>query len=753
MELVKKINDHCREFIQSRIDQEKEITNKREKTLFKNQNEFLKQKSKYKFPHYYELLEYHEIKSKFSQEELDYNTLHIINKIRGIYKHAQTEKTMLCNANIITSIKLNRFTICITKNTLEANAQWSKRAITDFKKAFPHLKLKELILVCSSKIDTMKNNATHCKTIDAVISKLTQHNTFRVLFICSNDTRIIDILTLLVAYSGLSEEKRLPIHIQWDEAHNREQGIPSKRQLIENILMNPIVEQLTPCTATPSEFYDDTNPLWQEENIEKNAIDYTHTSMIKSTSPEYSSLHDAIRINFEDIEKHSSYSNYDISEFNLDDFKKVDSSYMAFRKKMGKKFRDEGEPEETINTNVEELVQEDIDRRRQLEFSTFMLYEQTQYNMGMNLLDNFYEVPGTSNKIYIPNELNIHIISTPKRIVFTYSLMKYANEKPYRPIAIGLFKGKINVMYKDDTNKTIEIEYADFSEKNSAKEFNEKIEECLKYLAQKVNINVPIIIMGNYIPTGESITFVHYNYGTLRSVVLIPGIDSTPAKEYQALCRGNYMTTKFIEHDPNFIPPEKIICSYKQQIDNALIEEKGNDHRIDEFIANQTESLSLFVPILYHHPENVIGMGDENISIPIKIQIDDMEDETILTLVEIFKKLKRNVEDKTNILKILQQSIRNKTISFMDKTGKFDFERFTLIDVRTYRKKLEDEDIEYTWRFPEYEAHHNQSMPYINAKNHISNSYQCELYACYDRYVNKDGFVNPKQRMWLSYRY
>ena len=47
------------------------------------------------------------------------------------------------------------------------------------------------------------------------------------------------------------------------------------------------------------------------------------------------------------------------------------------------------------------------------------------------------------------------------------------------PILIGLFRGKINLMYKDG-NKTQEFEYADFSENGSDMELNEKIEFILR---------------------------------------------------------------------------------------------------------------------------------------------------------------------------------------------------------------------------------------------------------------------------------
>ena len=166
---------------------------------------------------------------------------------------------------------------------------------------------------------------------------------------------------------------------------------------------------------------------------------------------------------------------------------------------------------------------------------------------------------------------------------------------------------------------------------------------------KNININVPLIIMGNYKPTGESITFVNFAYGPLRSVILIPSNNSTPESDYQTLCRGNYMENKFIEHDPNFIQPEKIICSYNRNIENALIIESRNDDRIDELIALQTEAPSVFISSI-HHSVNDTATKYENISTPVKIQIEDMDDESILQLYIILNKRKRNEEDRKRII-------------------------------------------------------------------------------------------------------
>jgi hypothetical protein len=765
IDINQRFNEFCHTFITDKIAEEKTL-NKKEKQIFKTKYAFIGRKSK--LPFFKELLKYTEIITKFPKPELDQLTIHLINKIRGIYKHAQAEKTMLCNIDILTSIELKRFTICITKNTIEANSQWTKRLIKDLKKKFSETPLAKVILVCSSSLNTLDGHATHCKDINYVIANITKHSTYRVLFICSNNTRVGDILTLLGSYRGLSMDKRLPIILQYDEAHNAEEGIPSKRETIENILMDPFIERVVPCSASENPIHDDTNPLWQKRNLDKNAFDYTHISAIKSTSQEYSSLHDAIAVNFEDIEMHPEYKEYNTTAFNVLDFKKVDEfNYVSFIKQHTKAYEEEGcYCDEQIKIIVEDELKRDIERRRQLEFHPFMKGEKAGYNMGLNLLDNFYEIfnHGSQNKIFIPCEKNIHIIQTPNRVIFTYSLMKHAIEQQYTPILLGLFRGKINLMYKDSKSKTQEKEYADFSENGSEKELNEKIDEILRHLSTlHININVPIIIIGNYKPTGESITFVNFTYGSLRSVILIPGVSTTPETDYQTFCRANYMLTKFLEHDGQFVAPEKIICSYRKHIENALIIEKRNDERIDELKTNQTTDNSIIVLPSPNPQDNIGTTNNDNIATPVKIQIEDMEDDGILKLLEILKTERRTKEDMRHILVLINEGIKNNAISIIDKTGKFNAERCTLKVVRTYRKKSEEEvqgrkekmgdnykPHENDWRFSQYEANHNLNMPYLNYPQ--IEQWECQLYACNDRYVY-DGFVNPKQRMWLSYRF
>ena len=739
-----KFYEQSRRFIDNKLAEYNNIT-KEEQKIFKKKYSFISRKSK--LPLFDELVKYPEFKDLFTIDDIKNIRGTIIEKIQGIYKHAQSNKTYLCNSDIITYIQMDRFVICITKNTLSANSQWTSRFISDMKKKYPTTPLSELILVCSSQKNTLNGNATHCSKIDSVISCILQKDNYRVLFMCSNNTRVLDVLKLLNSYSNFSLAKQRKIILQYDEAHNPEEGIPSKREIVENILFSPHIERFTPCTASYDTLIDDNNTIWKKQNLDAKAIDYTRLSCVKSSDPTYSSLHDAEVCCFEDIEKHPNFVDYNISEFDADDFNHVDEPnyYDKKRKTLLNMYEEEGLSDDEIRKKINMEIKEDIDRRRQLEFTSMFVGEIREYNIGLNILNNIV-VFNSGEKMFINNIKNIHVITTPCRVIFTYSLMKYAIKQSYNPILIGLYRGQITCMYKN--NEEI-VEYKkDIGE--SMGEMNENIYKIILYLQKKrINTEVPIIILGNYKPTGESITFVHYGYGPLRSSILL--IEKcSPVNSNQALSRLNYMTTKFVENNPAFVPPPKIICSFHNNITNAKLIEKCNDDRIDEF-CNREEGYAMVTEHNFDTNSDDTDTIDNNtnISIPSKLQVIDPDDQSYIDIKNILEKEQRFECDRDNLMILIEQCIKDGTIQHTDKTGKFN-SHFKLKVVRAYRKHT-TENNESTWRFAQYSASHNQNMPYINNKNKIG-THECELYACIDKYIH-NNFTNSKLTMWLSYRY
>jgi len=778
--LYKRFNDAVHAFIgkvSAELEAAKKNPNKQVKKSVEAKYAFLKTKNK--LPLFTELISSVEITRQFDKDEIDHLTLRFISKITGLFKHAQAEKTSICNSRISQNIRQGKFTICITKNTLESNNQWVVRLIEKLTRDFPGEPLNQKILICSSKPDNLNGHATHCKNIDQVHTALSLGN-FKILFVCSNNKRFEDMHKLMKLYDTYPEAKRLPIEIQHDESHNTEDGVPSKRVIIEHILMSVNVETYIPITASTGDIGDDSNKkklvdndniLWRNDTLESHAINYTSDNDIKSDSPNYSSLHDANHVYFEDLKTHPSFQDYQIEAFDRDTFlqvydQKVVRNRLDIMLLLENTCISETKREELCKELVE--INRLIDEKRQLEHCTFMKFEKDGFNTGLNILDNFVDIPDGLNtrKLFLPDKMNIHLISTPCRKVFTLSLMKYAIDKPYNPICIGLYESNINVMYKMGGSIIEEIynDAASESSQLSAKALNEKIDDIINGLFQRgISIDVPIIIIGNYKPTGESITFVNYEYGTLQSVSVLPGVSQTPEKDYQNYCRLNYMDTLFKRKNREFVHPPKWMFGNKKNIDNALAYETINDERIDEMKLREEGVL----PVIQLSESSESESDDESvgeISIPVKIVIDDVSLDSAKELYEHLKLKQRNPASKTAILRLIKAGIAEDNITIIDKTGHFNFETFTLKDVRTYRNKdkesIEDRKLKFgdkykpfesMWRFSSYDADHIAGRPFMNDKKHVGIN-ECEMLACNDKFAY-NGVKNSIREIWLSYKY
>ncbi len=735
--------------IRSKYEQYKKNPNKRLAKDYAAKYPFLKRKSE--IPSLKEMLKWKSTNKRFNVDTQIKPLLEsYIAKITGIYKHGQTMKTLLCNLRIVSNVELGKFTIAISKNTLSAKEQWESRLIKDLKEKFPRIPLKELILIISSKPNTLGGNATHCKNVQEAWMRITQGN-FKVVFVCSNKQRIQNLQTMLACYSELRSEKQFPIDIIMDEAHNLEEGIPSKRDFMDTILMSPFVQSFVPVSASPEPIFSNDEPLWNKNNLERNAINYTPICDVMSNSPNYSSIAKANQLSFETLKAHPRYTHYNMTEFGEDTFEEALP------------------PGEYANSKMTpEEIQEDKIRRRQLEFCSFMAFEKSAMNYGMNLLDNFfiYEYKlgeiHMSETIILPNEFNLHLITTPLRVAFTIELMKYALTKEYNPICIGLYRSGIHLRYKNKAQKIVNKKVCDFDEDNStSQEMNEKIHKIIEKLkAKDESVQRPIIIFGNYKPTGESITFVNFKYGTLRSNTLLPRAGQTRELDYQAALRGCYMDTKFKEVNPDFVQPVKFLIGSNNSIQNALAYEKENDQRVLSLSNGTHPVLFTAAPLPDYSKEEDSG----GISVPCKINIHDHEAKYYQSIRELLKKKSRTEEDKLNILNYLSRLIENNDADIHDCHKKVDFKTFRLIDVRTYKAHTEDEiakrkekqgdkykPFEADWRFQEYESAYTNRLPYINNKNKMEVK-DCELLVAYDVYKLGD-FKNHKTVMWLSYRY
>jgi hypothetical protein len=706
------------------------------------------------FPSLKEMFNWQEFTQRFTDTEKNKLLLKLyIAKITGLFKHGQSEKTGLCNERIVSNVKFGYLSICIAKNSLDASEQWTQRLIYMLRKQFPTQHLKDMILTISSRPNTLNGNATHCQNFKQAQAELFCGN-FRIIFVCSNKYRFEDLVKLLDCYCELPVHKQLPIDIQHDEAHNINEGIPTKRAYIEHLIMNPFVRSYVPISASPGPIYAEDEPLWKRANIDAHAINYSQRSSTVSTSPDYSSLRKAFAIAFDQYLSHPSYQNYNITEFDEETFDEANEGYYA-------KWTDA------------EKIQADKIRRRQLEFfpSQGMAMEIFATNIGRNILDNFltykYKEGDTQldSPIFLKDVFNLHIMTTPLRVALTIHLMKYAVQKDYSPICIGLYRSGIYIRYKNRAGQFVLERFGgDFVPETQSSEMNSKIHAIFNHLKNRgESVKRPFIIFGNYQPTGESITFVNFTYGTIRSDTLLPVGNQTREMSYQGFLRCCYMDTKFKENNPNFVQPVKFIIGSQESINDALAYELENDERVKGFTEGSHTPL-LANPIV-ELPKN--EEQHTNISTPVKITLLDNECQDSKTLQSIFSDGPRSLEDRKQILHILHRMHQSGNLDAVDPTGKFDFNLFTLDVVRSYKKQTEEKELErrnkkasegkkYTpyeadYRFQEYESSHKHNNPYINNKNKIQPNH-CELLVALDKY-ELDRFVNHKSVLWLSYRY
>lgn len=677
-----------------------------------------------------ELLKEPYFKDNFTDNEIESLYKMSIIKIKAIIKLAQSDKTAICN-DIINKKMLDsdNISICITHLTLTAQQQWFERLYKDIKKAQPSLEnLNEMIMVISSKKPNF-DNIIHCKTIYEATSLLGKPNhNIKIIFVVSHGVRLSNIYENILLNNNSFENKK-KFTIIHDEAHHPAVGVPGQRGLIERILMDENVTQYIPVTATSCPIYDPSNPMWKEKNIKNNMIDYSKIAKynMKSDDPNYSSVKDGEQISFEVLKEHPDWNHNTTTEIS-------EEIFIEYCKNTNKNYEEEK-------------------YKRHLDFTTLIaLTEETKaVNHGENVL-NINNLQ--SETVFIENIFNLHIISTPLRVVVTMHLQIEALKQDYNPIVLsihGSMNNKYILKYRDDNNK---IEEWPVDHIMSGGEFNNMllklINECKK---NGINVDRPWIIIGNYFPTGESITYVHYDYGIVRSNTRL--ISTTPEADDQEFSRSNHTLSKFKENNPDFTQPKKFIIGEQKGIDNALYYEKINDILLDNmnnYSKTSTDELSVDLNDL-HEKENIDRINGVS-STPCLIEVLDRENKYVKKLEIKFNKEKRSEEDKKKILKYLKKAKRDGAISFHDKTGKFDFNEFTINGLRGYKEGIESKE----YRYRQYNNHYDTGTIYEGYKTKEFKKYECEILYCLKTYKDIDKkdnnlYINPTHKWWLSYKY
>lgn len=718
---------------------------------------------------------------EFTQKEQKILYKLLTDKIQGIYKHAQAKKTKYCNINILLTINGNSepstITICVTKNTLEANSQWFDRLCKDLKERFPNKQLKQLIMIISSSKNKDKR-VTQCKKFSDAWVLLSKEHSFKVIFLCSNKTRFTDITKLCELNNNLCKSFQKKFRIQHDEAHNSKEGIPAYRDLVEDILCDENVISFSPISATIQTISDPKNPIWSIDNLEKNAHDYTKFEEfnIKSNSLDYSAYRDAKKITFEELDKNTLWKEYHIDTIPEDVVEYVESTNLnKYNKKSRENLKQELEKElklykkqENKNSKINiDQIESAIDtydetelrkkckkiyiqRRSKLEFCSFMKKdrEKEAINRALNALNmnNLLNI-----NYFNPSQFNLHIISTPRRNCVTEYISREASKQKYNPIVLALYGSKFHLRYN---NQNTDYEYDDgkqIEEIMGSGQFNEKIDKLLTYLKKKgVDIQRPLIMIGNYVPTGESLSFVNYKYGIVKGNIKL--ISTNAEEDYQEASRSNYMHTLFKRNIPNWIEPKKYLVGESRFHENCKSYEKANDDRIDDFENGKNSNTNTTITI----PEKLKSNSGITAT-PIKITIGDFDHPIVKQLIEIQRKPKKKKNEKKTFLEILENCCNNEEIDvkMIDKTNKFNFNTFELVDFRTYRKKENKDPTKGSWKFSSYKIHHDTDTPFMNNKNNHK-KFQCEILTCEDQYVVEDDngkVINFKKDWWIGYKY
>jgi hypothetical protein len=673
----------------------------------------------------YNLFEYDEFKDYNTSEFKSYLIEYCIKKIRGIYKHGQSAKTEIACEKIASDLNKNIMTIAITKNTLLANKQFTTRFIAYLKK-LKYTNLKEIVMVISSEKNDLDGNATHCKTLDEAWGRITStNNSYKVIFVCSNKTRITDINNLLYRYNQSCFNKELlkKIVIQYDEAHNLMSGIPPFREHIESLLLFDFVKEFVPITASKNPIHDDNNPLWKESNLKKTRLNFINEELyqtkILSTDSQYSSIDDALPISYEEYYEYENYNNL----FKQETFKEVygdNKSFERFGRVNACNLPMLGDEELAMNS-----AKTIFKNNEEFSYITDTIDEEEHYK-----------------KIFLPDEFNLHIVITPGRKIITRELGDYIAKLPYNPVVIMFYGSKNSYKYRD-LEKGVIIRSG--KDKGiickDSEEFNESLNNWL--ISKKLEKRC-VIILGNYQCVGESNTFVNYKYGYVRSAVLLPGCNLSPEECYQFLLRCCFLLGKFKGLTKNKIT--KFIIGPKEGIQDALQYEKINDDLVQDLINNKSEENeeNNFVQELEINGGNVRIDKNVDKSIPIQFKIEDFESDNVYELRQIMAIETRTELDKAKFMKILNDCIEEESITASDKNeNKINLNSYILKEFRCYRDGLGD-----SYRFKLVHDHFIAKEPLLIGELEKG---ECGIYCCLKKHKDHHGHINNINTFYLLF--
>lgn len=703
---------------------------------------------------------------------------YIKKKIVVLKKHCQAGKTSLCTLDMIHCIHEKRICICITKNTLDANNQWTERAIKKLKETFSkEATTKNMILVISHKVNTLNGNATHCKDINIAHRYLiNKSSTYKVIFVCSNSVRINDLNIILNMENKMFD-------IQYDEAHNTTDGIPAYRNQIENFLYLNSLNKLILCSSTPEScFVNDPDDIWYLCDIIRSKFyDYTNENEILSTSENYSSISDARKISFECFEKNGQWKDYyklwnNTLSFTYDSIEhspKFENPKISFSN-FCKKFCTE-DLKGRSNWDILKIVlwkwlyerTNYIQSRQSIGFNGITLFkdEVKAYNNGLNVVIKI--IPYIfGEELY--SSRKICLISTPGRVALTRNLQSITAGLIYKPYVLGKYASKNVLMYYDyKESKIIEEEVTPHM--GTTGEFNKKIANIIK----KFNIiDRALIFIGNYSHTGESITYVSDEYGIVDFNTRLVSTD--PSNDYQQGCRICFVTDRFKNRDGSKIKninelPTKYLVGPQKFIDNCVNYENDNDAHV-KALKNKT-NLTRFLNNDSEEEINYINRNEninkDIISVPVKIEIRDLDDENVMQIIDILENYKHREKYYEEFYKHLIKAIKKKAIEIDDKDNEFkqsidngNIDKFKINALKCYDKHSSYEPGKKntsSWKFKNYDNYYRTCQRNFMQEKEKHKKGDMELLCCLKKYVEeikgKPTFSNFRTVWWLVYKF
>ena len=771
-EACKYILPKIQSFYSDRVNELKRLTDLREISLFQKKYPFLKRKGKGFVCENIciaELLKYEEFNN--IREEVINNLKLLRMKIRCIFKHGQSAKTQISCDKIVLDMRGNKITIAITKNTLLANKQFTTRFIATLKKyGYGNTKedIKNRVIVLSSENNDLDGYATHCSSITDVWDKIYKsNNTFSVIFVCANSTRINDIGTLFNNYSSpmFNDKFIKPIIVQYDEAANDKYGIPVYRAEVENWLLYHFVEEIIPITAStyiPLVAVDCSNLIWEENELKKNRFNFYNKDLlntsITSSDENYSSLNDAYQFSYpgEVFDIIKPFDNTIPPELFNEVYDKDKKDYSKHGRLNAHNISLIGDEEQAVSAAKNILDNREI------------RYDQER------MINGEKEIIVNRDYLFKKDEFNLHIMLTPKRKLVTRYLMAHACKQDYKPVVIGLYGSSFHFMYYDSdsnlrksTREGQSLKKNSETKENEVKEFNDQLDDFLTRRSLK---NRCVIVLGNYDMVGESNTFVNRCYGYVRSTICLPGCNLLQDQRYQFMLRSCFLINGFNGLKKNDVV--KFMVGPQISIDDAILYEELNDDLVKALIDNDTSSISSQSSIDYNELIKLKNITQSS-KIPVKYTVNDIDSEEFKSMREIMGKSRRTVEDKKKFMDILNKAIENNTIAVEDNNGsKIDITKFEMVEFRCYKNKnknknkpnnatqdivsagnLNDtcdnsEEKNDAWRFKTYEDHVKIKQPLINGE---LKSRQCGLYCCFDTYTDKNGYVNQQTTLYMLY--